>query len=94
MLKKLMLVVSFALVACGGGDDKTSDTDCVTAFICAADCKTDACVQGCIDHASDEAQAQMEELGSCAADHGCDTAADTETCLQQKCGDELDACTR
>ncbi len=92
MLKKLLLVVSLALVsvACGGDDD-SGETDCVSAFLCAAECETDACVQGCIDDASKTAKAQMIELAECAEDAGCD-GDDADECLEESCGAELSAC--
>jgi hypothetical protein len=91
VLKKIALALSLALVAACGGKD-AAELNCRSAFLCAAECPDDDCIEACMDDARPEARAQMIDLALCASDAGCDTVETTEECLQAACAAELRAC--
>ncbi len=64
--------------------------DCPGLLSCAGDCDTDACIQKCIDDTTDDGLAKTIALAQCIQENGCGAA--DETCVDDKCGDELAAC--
>lgn len=89
-MKKTILGFVLALFAsaCGGSDGGGDGLSCADAFLCAADCRTDACVESCMDDATPSARRQMIALATCYEEAGCEDAE----CIRESCPDEADAC--
>ena len=50
------------------------------------------CLNNCYQSGSATAQQQYDALAACYQQNNCDTAADGQTCLQNNCGAEVQAC--
>lgn len=91
-MKKMNMVVGFVLAifasACGGGGGDSKGSDCADTILCAADCTTQKCVDGCMADASAAGKKQAIALANCFERAGCEDDA----CLLESCGDEVDAC--
>ncbi len=72
------------------GGTSASGTTCVGVLQCAGNCADtdEACIQGCIDHASPSSRPIATALRQCIGNNAC-TDAD---CLNAKCKTELDSC--
>ncbi len=72
---------------CGGGGTQ----DCSTIHDCLDDCtQTDnACIAGCTDQGTTEAQAQLEAFMICQQNAGC---AGDAACIEEACAAEVAAC--
>jgi hypothetical protein len=51
---------------------------CVDAFLCAAECETNDCVEECMDDAGPTARQQMIALAVCSEESSCDAAPDRD----------------
>jgi hypothetical protein len=93
-LVKMAFVISLGLfAACGGGDDRDDeDVTCVDAFICASDCEDNDCIEDCMNSGGATVRDQMIALATCSEESGCDAVEDVESCLRDKCGEELHEC--
>lgn len=88
----LVLMTTLMLTGCHR-KTQAEPPECLRAFVCAAGCQSDGCLQACVDGASEEAQQLMSALASCAEEHGC-TEAGATACVKASCKAELDACMR
>jgi hypothetical protein len=90
-VKKNILGIVLALLAaaCGGGDGGGDDgLSCGEAFLCAADCETDRCIEDCMNDATPAGKQQMIDLAVCVSEAGCED----DGCIRDECGAEADAC--
>lgn len=89
-------------IGCGEGDGSTNDggrrmdaagdasaSSCVEVLACVGACGSEACIDGCLAHATPDAAAQITALVSCNAAAGC---GDDDACIEANCGEEVAAC--
>lgn len=71
-------------------DSGTTELDCLGVFECVTACpdEDDACVDTCLEGASEAALELVEDVLVCAQSNGCGD----EACLAEDCGPELLAC--
>lgn len=75
----------------GLGSGSSNGVTCTEILQCVSDqnCSTQDCIEGCIAKGSTDAQTVASALDACYQKNACQDSS----CLQTKCGNELDACT-
>ncbi len=69
------------------------DLSCPDLFGCFDGCGDDqACLEGCLQSASPEAQDQYFAIAACYQVNECELSADPTACVNERCGPELQAC--
>ncbi|MFN3201949.1 MAG: S1 family peptidase [Bradymonadia bacterium] len=76
----------------GACDELRCNADaCGSIFNCFNSCQGDGCEFGCYAEGSPEGRATFDTAIQCMTNN-CANAADYQACVQQRCGEEIDAC--